>query len=69
LLLFTHLAPPKNYLYLASHRLESKRLTLAFSCGARSAFDRRRKRLLEKHATAPSAARLCYARLKTIGFT
>jgi len=34
-------------------------LTLAFSCGARSAFDREGKRLLEKHAIAPSAARLC----------
>jgi hypothetical protein len=35
--------------------------TTAFSCGARSAFKLRRKRLLEKHAIAPSAARLCCA--------
>jgi hypothetical protein len=34
-------------------------LTLAFSCGARSAFKPSSKKLLEKHAIAPSAARLC----------
>jgi hypothetical protein len=33
--------------------------TVAFSCGARSAFKLRGKRLLEKHAIVPSAARLC----------
>ena len=38
------------------------RLTLAFGCGARSASELREKNLLEKHAIAPSAARLCYAR-------
>ena len=36
--------------------------TTAFSCGARSAFNPRSKRLFEKHAIAPSAARLCSAR-------
>jgi hypothetical protein len=35
--------------------------TAAFSCGARSASELNRKKLLEKHAIAPSAARLCYA--------
>src|SRR5688500_3746294 len=35
--------------------------TLAFSCGARSAFKLKEKGLLEKHAIAPSAARLCSA--------
>ena len=34
--------------------------TTAFSCGARSAFKQRSKKLLEKHAIAPSAARLCF---------
>src|SRR3989441_5655442 len=33
--------------------------TLAFSCGARSEFKARSKKLLEKHTIAPSAARLC----------
>jgi hypothetical protein len=33
---------------------------LAFSCGARSAFKLKEKKLLEKHAIAPSAARLCF---------
>src|SRR5687767_10421536 len=37
-----------------------KRRTLAFSCGARSAFNPPGKRLLESHAVAPSAARLCW---------
>jgi hypothetical protein len=36
---------------------------LAFSYGARSASELRETRLLEKHAIAPSAASLCYARL------
>ena len=39
------------------------KITMAFSCGARSAFKLSGKSLLEKHATAPSAARLCSARL------
>jgi hypothetical protein len=39
---------------------ERKLLTLAFSCGARSVFNREGIRLLEKHAIAPSAARLCW---------
>jgi hypothetical protein len=38
-----------------------KHRTLAFSCGARSPFKLKEQRLLEKHAIAPSAARLCYA--------
>jgi hypothetical protein len=38
---------------------KAKSITLAFSCGARSAFGAEAKRLLEKHAIAPSAARLC----------
>jgi hypothetical protein len=33
--------------------------TLAFSCGAQAAFKLNEKKLLEKHAIAPSAARLC----------
>src|SRR5688572_23508481 len=41
-------------------------LTLAFSCGARSAFKAEGKRLLEKRAIAPSAARLCSARFTII---
>ncbi len=45
--------------YVLSAWLEM--LTLAFSCGARSAFKLKGKRLVEKHAIAPSAARLCYA--------
>jgi len=36
-------------------------ITLRFSCGARSASKLKEKKLLEKHAIAPSAARLCYA--------
>ena len=40
----------------------TKRLTLAFSCGAQSAFKHHEERLLEKHALAPSAARLCSMR-------
>jgi hypothetical protein len=36
----------------------SKRITLAFSCGARSAFKLKGKGLLEKHAIARSAAGL-----------
>jgi hypothetical protein len=35
------------------------RLTLAFSCGARSAFKLKKSDYLRKHAIAPSAARLC----------
>src|SRR5688500_5286097 len=38
-----------------------KHRTMAFSCGARSASKLKGKKLLEKHAIAPSAARLCYA--------
>ena len=37
------------------------RRTLAFSCGARSASELKGIRLLEKHAIAPSAARLYIA--------
>jgi hypothetical protein len=33
---------------------------VAFSCGARSAFKLKETRLLEKHAIAPSPARLCW---------
>src|SRR5688572_13769475 len=40
---------------------EASHPTLAFSCGARSASKLSRKKLLEKHAIAPSAARLCSA--------
>ena len=39
--------------------------TTAFSCGARSAFKLRGKRILEKHAIAPSAARLCWIAAST----
>src|SRR5688572_33458910 len=42
-----------------NHKLRSR--TLAFCCGARSASKLKGKKLLEKHAIAPSAARLCYA--------
>jgi hypothetical protein len=34
---------------------------MAFSCGARLAFKLKEQGLLENHAIAPSAARLCYA--------
>src|SRR6266540_7128793 len=45
---------------ISAYLLESRsQLTLAFSCGARSAFKLKEKGLLKKHATAPSAARLC----------
>jgi len=47
------LAHPCDY-----HQLGSR--TVAFSCGARSASGLIEKRLLEKHAVAPSAARLCF---------
>jgi hypothetical protein len=33
---------------------------MAFSCGARSTFTTEGNKLLEKHAIAPSAARLCW---------
>jgi hypothetical protein len=39
----------------------AKHPTLAFTCGARSAFQAEGKKLLEKHAIAPSAASLCWA--------
>jgi len=42
--------------------------TTAFSCGARSAFKQHGRRLLEKHAIAPSAARLCYPAPHCSGF-
>jgi hypothetical protein len=37
--------------------------TLHLSGGARSAFNRERLTLVEKHAIGPSTARLCYAAL------
>ncbi len=46
----THLSPPST-----------RTRTLRFSCGARSAFIPRGTKSLEKHAIAPSAARLCWA--------
>jgi hypothetical protein len=49
---------PNEFLHSLTIETESN-ITLAFSCGARSAFNREGKRLLEKHAIAPSAARLC----------
>ena len=42
----------KHSIYCATERL-------AFSCGARSSIQAEGKRLLEKHAIAPSAARHC----------
>jgi hypothetical protein len=44
-----------------SHRVKASNLTLAFSCGARISIQAEGKRLLEKHAIAPSAARPCWA--------
>jgi hypothetical protein len=59
-----HLGPPNNTSRKSSPRILMKecdsRRTMAFSCGARSAFKVEGKELLEKHAIAPSAARLCY---------
>jgi len=48
-----------NREFASDSDMQRSEITPAFSCGARSAFNPRSKKLLEKHAIAPSAARLC----------
>jgi hypothetical protein len=45
--------------FMAQLSSKDRHRTRRFSGGARSAFKLKGKRLLEKHAIAPSAARLC----------